>query len=79
MLQAGVVIKPLVIDVEASGFGSGSCSIEVGVALAGGVTRCAIIRRQPEWVHWDSDAQSLHQISRETLLRYGKSVVEVRN
>ncbi len=72
-------MRPLIIDVEASGFGRGSYPIEVGVALASGETRCMIIRREPEWVHWDDSAEGLHGISREELNRHGKSVAEVAN
>jgi hypothetical protein len=69
--------KPLIIDVEASGFGRGSYPIEVGVALGDGETRCLIIRREPEWVHWDVEAEALHGISREVLDHYGNSPLEV--
>ncbi len=65
------------IDVEASGFGSGSYPIEVGVALADGRSECTLIRPQPDWQHWDPSAQALHQISRETLLLNGRSPLSV--
>lgn len=71
------MIKPLVIDVEASGFGVGSYPIEVGVALASGETRCMIIRREPEWEHWDASAEALHGISREVLEQHGCTPLEV--
>lgn len=70
-------MQPLVIDVEASGFGVGSYPIEVGVAMPDGKVRCMIVRPEPEWVHWDEKAQSLHGITREILLEHGSPVREV--
>ena len=70
-------MHPLVIDVEASGFGPGSYPIEVGVAMPDGKVRCMIIRPIPEWQHWDEQAESLHGISREILLEFGSPVREV--
>ena len=61
------------IDVEASGFGSGSYPIEIGVALADGRGKCTLIRPEEHWTHWSQDAEKLHQISRETLLIKGRS------
>ncbi len=70
-------MQPLVIDIEASGFGAGSYPIEVGVAMPDGQVRCLIIRPEPEWQHWDSKAEQLHGISREILLEHGSLVVDV--
>ncbi len=67
---------PLIIDVEASGFGMGSYPIEVGVALPDGTGRCFLLRPEPEWTHWDLQAESVHQISREQLLENGLPVPE---
>lgn len=67
------MLRPLVIDVEASGFGAGSYPIEVGVALDSGETRCMIIRPEPEWQHWNLTAESLHGITRELLIKKGCS------
>lgn len=67
-------MQPLVIDVEASGFGVGSYPIEVGVAMSDGKVRCMIIRPEPEWQHWDEKAQALHGIGREVLLEHGSPV-----
>lgn len=63
-----------VIDVEASGFGRSSYPVEVGVVLPDGDTHCMIIRPQPDWVHWDCSAQSLHGIERATLLSHGREI-----
>lgn len=70
-------MEPVVIDVEASGFGSGSYPIEVGVAMPDGKVRCMIIRPEPHWDHWDEEAEALHGISREILLKYGSPVRQV--
>ena len=66
-------MKPLFIDMEASGLGRGSYPIEAGIALADGQSRCAIIYPEPEWQHWDAQAELLHGISRQTLNEYGKA------
>ncbi len=67
---------PLIIDVEASGFGAGSYPIEVGVALPDGTGRCFLVRPQPEWTHWDFQAESIHHISRDQLIENGLPVRE---
>ncbi|MFC1750657.1 hypothetical protein ACFL2V_17835 [Pseudomonadota bacterium] len=68
---------PIILDVEASGFGVGSYPIEVGVALLGGQSFCTLIRPEKEWSHWDEKAERLHHLKRELLQQYGKSVREV--
>lgn len=35
---------------------------------------CSLIKPQPDWHHWDPQAQALHGISRELLLNKGRSV-----
>jgi len=64
------------IDVEASGLGVGSYPIEVGVALPDGMTHCTLICPPAHWVHWDSQAEQLHRISRDSLLVNGRSVLK---
>lgn len=71
------IISPLIIDVEASGFGCSSYPIEVGVALNDGKKFCSLIIPEPEWNHWDSEAEKVHHLSREMLATDGKSVHEV--
>jgi len=61
-----------IIDVEASGLQSGSYPVEVGIAFANGERLSMLIQPEPEWVHWDLQAQRLHGISRRTLSQYGK-------
>ncbi len=70
-------MRPIIIDVEASGLGRGSYPIEVGVANAEGVGSCNIIRREQDWLHWDPRAEMLHGISRETLAKHGKEPVVI--
>jgi hypothetical protein len=63
---------PLVIDVEASGFGSGSYPIEIGVALDDGHKYCALIHPEPDWTDWDPAAEKVHRIPRDVLEAYGR-------
>jgi hypothetical protein len=71
------VNKPLIIDVEASGFGSASYPIEIGVALNDGRKFCTLIIPAPDWTHWDEEAEKIHQVSRNILETYGKPINEV--
>lgn len=68
---------PAIIDVEASGFGPGSYPIEIGIAMPNGSTHCYLIKPLPEWTHWDTAHQSVHQIPRDILLTHGRSVETV--
>jgi hypothetical protein len=69
--------RPLVIDVEASGFGGTSYPIEIGVALDDGHKYCTLVHPEPEWTHWDAEAERVHRISRDLLETYGRPVPEV--
>jgi hypothetical protein len=68
---------PCVIDIEASGFGRGSYPIEIGFVLPDGYARCTLVCPDDSWTHWDSNAERLHGLTREQLIRYGKPVGEV--
>ncbi|WP_235594800.1 3'-5' exonuclease [Paraglaciecola hydrolytica] len=68
---------PIIIDIEASGFGAHSYPIEVGVVKANGERFCSLIKPQADWTHWDDFAQSLHGISPELLAKKGRPVQEV--
>lgn len=68
---------PSVIDFEASGFGSESYPIEVGVVTSTGERYCSLIRPHDDWQYWDESAQSLHGLSRDLLLRKGRSIRDV--
>ena len=70
-------MTPTIIDIEASGFGAFSYPIEVGIATAEGQRHSLLINPATDWTHWDAFAESLHGISRQTLLSYGKPVSEV--
>jgi len=70
-------MSPIVIDVEASGFGRGSYPIEVGVALADGSRHCYLIAPARGWRDWDEQAERVHGISRDTLLSYGRPLQDV--
>jgi hypothetical protein len=69
--------RPFIIDVEASGFGSTSYPIEIGVVLADGWRYCSLVVPIAEWTHWDDGAQKVHGISRDMLITHGKPVHEV--
>ena len=68
---------PYIIDLEASGLASNSYPIEVGLALAPGQRFCALIKPADEWQHWDQHAESVHGISRDMLLKKGRSITEI--
>ncbi|MFK7995799.1 MAG: hypothetical protein AB8B87_16810 [Granulosicoccus sp.] len=68
-----------IIDIEASGFQAGSYPIEIGVALAEGERHSMLIRPEPNWTHWDIEAERIHGISRKTLCQHGKPIKVVAN
>ena len=70
-------IRPCILDIEASGFGRRSYPIEVGYVMRDGRTRCTLIHPPAHWTHWDPDAEQVHRISRDTLLRHGRPPDEV--
>lgn len=69
--------RPCVLDIEASGFGGRSYPIEVGYVLPDGRSRCTLIRPPEHWTHWDSRAEQVHHISRDTLMRHGRPALDV--
>lgn len=73
----GAITVPAIIDVEASGFGSGSYPIEVGVALPDGSAHCFLIKPKPDWTHWDPEAEVAHGIPRHILEGCGRPAAEV--
>jgi len=68
---------PIIIDLEASGFGTGSYPIEVGFVMPDGSSQCSLIRPAEDWTHWDSSAESVHGITRAVLMEYGHSPLDV--
>lgn len=68
---------PIIIDLEASGFGKGSYPIEVGYVDQQGSAWCSLIVPSDDWLHWDPKAEGLHHISRDALFKHGKNVTEI--
>lgn len=68
---------PAIFDIEASGFGSESYPIEVGVVTSSGQRYCSLIKPEPDWTHWNDDAAKVHGISRRSLDVLGKNVHQV--
>lgn len=68
---------PIVIDVEASGFGRGGYPIEIGLAMPDDRTHCFLVRPAPSWTHWDPAAEAVHRIRRDILLSHGRPVRDV--
>ncbi len=59
------------IDFEASSLGKQGFPIEVGWAAEDGAEESHLIRPAPGWDEWSAEAESIHGISRERLLREG--------
>ena len=68
---------PTIIDIEASGFGSRSYPIEIGVVKTNGDRYCALIEPAPEWDHWSESAQAVHGISRRLIESRGRNAHEI--
>jgi len=68
---------PIVMDIEASGFGAGSYPIEVGFSQRHGEGWCTLIRPHDDWQHWDEGAAQVHRIPREILVERGRPVARV--
>ncbi len=68
---------PVIIDIEASGFGKGSYPIEIGYYSENSETWCSLIRPEPVWTHWDASAEAVHGISRAVLASHGRAAVDV--
>lgn len=68
---------PIILDIEASGFGADSYPIEIGYADVHGCLWHALVQPQPTWQHWDADAERLHQHTRQSLVLHGQSAREV--
>lgn len=68
---------PSIIDIEASGFGAHSYPIEIGVVREDGGKFCQLVKPYESWTHWEPEAQALHGLSREHLLKHGHEGREV--
>ncbi len=71
------MFTPIIIDIEASGFGRGSYPIEVGYINAQKQVGCKLIKPESTWSSWNFDAEKVHGIERTILLEKGKPIVEV--
>jgi len=69
--------SPVIIDIEASGFGSHSYPIEVGVILEDKSKYCSLIKPESNWKHWSKEAEDVHHIDRNSLIKNGKSPLDV--
>ena len=75
--MATIIQRPYIIDVEASGFGSRSYPIEIGLAMEKASRYCSLILPARAWTHWDNTAEQTHCITRDLLKAHGKPVREV--
>ena len=66
-----------VLDVEASGLGSSSFPIEVGVVLSDGTEYQATLKPAPDWQHWSKEAEDMHGLTREYLEANGQCIRKV--
>ena len=71
------IVRPFIIDIEASGFGPHSYPIEVGLALEPGAKFCSLIAPAPDWTHWDAAAEEVHRVPRDILETYGQPATQV--
>jgi len=62
---------PIIIDIEASGFGRGGYPIEIGFVMSDGMAQCHLIHPYDDWTHWEAEAENLHGLKRETVVRFG--------
>ncbi len=64
------------LDFEASGIAPDSYPIEVAVVYPGGEYQ-VLIQPAPYWDHWSYDAQDMHGLTREQLIREGQTPLAV--
>lgn len=68
---------PIILDIEASGFGAGSYPVEIGYVDSLGEVWSAPVQPHADWRHWDANAEKLHQQSRQSLEHAGISAREI--
>jgi hypothetical protein len=68
---------PMILDIEASGFGAGSYPVEIGYVDAAGKVWSAQVQPHADWLHWDKEAEKLHQQSRQSLEAHGQTAFEI--
>jgi DNA polymerase III epsilon subunit-like protein len=69
--------KQSFIDIEASGFGSQSYPIEIGVVTADGREYSRLVKPLEHWQHWDQNAQLVHGITRAAIEQEGADALNV--
>lgn len=62
---------PVIIDIEASGFGPDSYPIEIGAVLADGRRFSSLIKPFDDWTFWSQEAEDVHHISRQLIAQCG--------
>lgn len=67
----------ITLDIEASGLATDSYPIEVGVILNDGSSWCSLVKPENHWQYWCKQAEKIHQISQDNILKHGKSAVEI--
>ena len=65
-------LSPCIVDLEASGIHPESYPVQVAWSDPKGTVECHLIRPEPEWTHWDPNAERLHGISRDTAVEHGE-------
>lgn len=71
------MVPPVILDIEASGFGVGSYPVEIGYVNADGHAWSAQVQPHADWLHWDKEAEKLHQQSRQSLEAHGQTAQEI--
>lgn len=71
------MVEPVILDIEASGFGRGSYPIEVGIVLPSGDVHSFLVKPLEDWTHWNTEAQNIHGISRELIQQEGLELIEI--
>ncbi|SOB80738.1 hypothetical protein SAMN06297144_1212 [Sphingomonas guangdongensis] len=61
------------LDFEASSLSDRSYPIEVAWAFQDGRSEAHVIRPAPEWTDWDPNAEAIHGMCREWLIRNGEA------
>ena len=68
---------PTILDIEASGFGSSSYPIEIGLVRGDGLRYWELIKPFDNWTFWHKSAEMVHGISREVLRHNGTNGVHI--
>jgi hypothetical protein len=75
--DAAPIDLPAILDIEASGFGLGSYPIEIGIVMPDARSWCSLVRPEPGWQHWDPNAATVHNITREQLQQHGRTPADI--